>query len=65
MNGNKSKRHAKLAADIRRQVGSEATKRLLRALPPFRLEKDMPKRLRDLLDRLDRADRTTANGEQH
>jgi hypothetical protein len=35
---------------------------LLRTLPAFRLEKDVPKRLRDLLDRLDRAEAKTAGG---
>ena len=64
MNGDESKGRAELAADIRRQAGSEATKRLLRALPAFRLEKDVPKRLRDLLDRLDGAEGETVNGEQ-
>ncbi|RRI07685.1 hypothetical protein EH240_00100 [Mesorhizobium tamadayense] len=54
MNGNKGERRARLAKDIRRQVGTEATKRLLRTLPVFRLEKEVPKRFKDLLDRLER-----------
>ncbi len=62
MTGNNGKRRADLANDIRRQAGSEATKRLLRTLPAFRLEKDVPKQLRDLLDRLDRAEAKTAGG---
>jgi len=62
MNGNESKRRAELADDIRQQVGSEATNRLLRALPAFRLEKDVPKQLRELLDRLDGAEGTTISG---
>ncbi|MER8875538.1 hypothetical protein [Mesorhizobium sp. M0684] len=42
-----------LAADIRRQLGTEATKRFLRTLPGFRTESDIPDRLKELLDRLD------------
>lgn len=42
-----------LAADIRRQLGTEATKRFLRTLPAFRTESDIPDRLKELLDRLD------------
>jgi hypothetical protein len=56
MNGNNGDRRAALAADIRRQLRSEATKRFLRTLPAFRLEKEMPKRLTDLLDRLEGAE---------
>ncbi|MBZ9820775.1 hypothetical protein [Mesorhizobium sp. CA4] len=62
MNGNNGHRHAELANDIRRQAGSEATKRFLRTLPAFRLEKDMPRRLSDLLDRLDDAEAENAGG---
>ncbi|WP_367142480.1 hypothetical protein [Mesorhizobium sp.] len=53
-----------MANDIRRQAGSEATKRFLRTLPAFRLEKDVPRRLSDLLDRLDAADARKAGGER-
>ncbi|TIV57493.1 hypothetical protein [Mesorhizobium sp.] len=45
MNGNNGNRRAELANDIRRQAGSEATKRFLRTLPAFRLEKEVPRRL--------------------
>jgi len=65
MNGNGGKRRVKLANDIRRQVGSEATKRFLRTLPAFRLEKEVPKRFRDLLDRLDGAEVDKAGGQRH
>ncbi|WP_337094950.1 hypothetical protein [Mesorhizobium argentiipisi] len=51
-----------MANDIRRQAGSEATKRFLRTLPAFRLEKDMPRRLSDLLDRLEDAEAENADG---
>ncbi|CDX24044.1 conserved hypothetical protein [Mesorhizobium sp. ORS 3324] len=56
MNGTNGERRAKLANDIRRQVGTEATKRFLRTLPAFRLEREVPKRLTDLLDRLEAAE---------
>jgi len=56
MNGNNSERRADLANDIRRQAGTEATKRFLRTLPAFRLEKEVPRQLTDLLDRLDDAE---------
>ncbi|MBN9549510.1 MAG: hypothetical protein J0H31_11695 [Alphaproteobacteria bacterium] len=62
MNGNNGNRRAELANDIRRQASSEATKRLLRALPAFRLEKEIPRRLSDLLDRLDGAEAENAGG---
>jgi len=64
MNGNSSSRRAELAADIRRHVGSEATKRLLRTLPEFRLEQDLPKQIKELLDRLDEPKDDAASGEQ-
>ncbi|RVD60516.1 hypothetical protein EN828_00225 [Mesorhizobium sp. M2D.F.Ca.ET.185.01.1.1] len=64
MNGNNGNRRAELADDIRRQAGSEATKRFLRTLPAFRLEKEMPRRLSDLLERLDDADAKKPGGER-
>ncbi|MDX8530662.1 hypothetical protein RFM41_02775 [Mesorhizobium sp. VK25A] len=62
MNGNHGNRRAELANDIRRQAGSEATKRFLRTLPAFRLEKEVPQRLSDLLDRLAGAEAKKASG---
>lgn len=62
MNGNNGNRRAELANDIRRQAGSEATKRFLRTLPAFRLEKEVPRQLSDLLDRLDGDEAQTASG---
>ena len=62
MNGNNGNRRAELANDIRRQAGSEATKRFMRTLPAFRLEKEIPRRLSDLLDRLDGAEAKNAGG---
>ncbi|RUU01251.1 hypothetical protein EOD23_21840 [Mesorhizobium sp. USDA-HM6] len=64
MSGNNNERRARLANDIRRQVGTEATKRLLRTLPAFRVEKEMPKRLTDLLERLDGTEAGPASGER-
>ncbi len=64
MNGNNGNKRAELANDIRRQAGSEATKRLLRTLPAFRLEKEVPQRLSDLLDRLAGAEVKKASGGQ-
>ncbi|RWA71367.1 hypothetical protein EN836_15730 [Mesorhizobium sp. M1C.F.Ca.ET.193.01.1.1] len=64
MNGNNGERSAGLANDIRRQVGTEATKRFLRTLPVFRLEKEVPKRLTDLLDRLEGAEAERVGGER-
>ncbi|MDX8465063.1 hypothetical protein RFM26_05140 [Mesorhizobium sp. VK23B] len=65
MSGNGGDRRAKLAKDIRRQLGTEATKRFLRTLPAFRLEKEMPKRLTDLLDRLEGAEADKMGGQRH
>jgi hypothetical protein len=48
-----------LATHIKRQLGSEATKRFLRALPAFRTEHELPDRFKDLLDRLDGVDYAT------
>ncbi|TPL37570.1 hypothetical protein [Mesorhizobium sp. B2-4-6] len=62
MNRNKGNRRAELANDIRRQAGSEATKRFLRTLPVFRLEKEMPRQLSDLLDRLGGAEARNVGG---
>ncbi|AZO11469.1 MULTISPECIES: hypothetical protein [unclassified Mesorhizobium] len=64
MTGKNGDRRAGLAADIRRQLGSEATKRFLRTLPPFRLEKDTPRQFSDLLDRLDKIEARSARGGQ-
>ncbi len=64
MNGNNGNKRAELANDIRRQAGSEATKRLLRTLPAFRLEKEVPQLLSDLLDRLAGAEVKKASGGQ-
>ena len=53
-----------LAADIKRQFGTEATKRFLRTLPAFRTEADIPDRFRELLDRLDGIEGSVAAGKR-
>ncbi|RJT40304.1 hypothetical protein D3227_09995 [Mesorhizobium waimense] len=65
MTGNKRNRREELAADIKRQVGTETTKRFLRTLPAFRLQADLPEHLRELLDRLDGAEASVAASERH
>lgn len=59
---NNVERRESLAADIRRQFGTEATMRFLRALPAFRTEADIPDRFRELLDRLDGIESSVAAG---
>jgi hypothetical protein len=59
---NTGERPESLAADIRRQLGSEATKRFLRTLPAFRTEANIPARFRELLDRLDGVESSVADG---
>ena len=54
-----------LAADIRRQFGTEATKRFLRTLPAFRTGLDIPDRFRELLDRLDGIEGSLATGQRN
>lgn len=43
-------------SSIRRLIGTDANRAHLRALPSFRLDTSLPKDLRALLDRLDRAE---------
>jgi metal-dependent amidase/aminoacylase/carboxypeptidase family protein len=50
---NDDERRERLAAGLRRQFGTEATIRFLRALPAFRTENDIPDHFKELLDRLD------------
>ena len=64
MNRNNGNRSEELAADVRRQFGTEATKRFLRTLPAFRTEADIPDRFRDLLDRLDGIEASVAGGQR-
>ncbi|CAH2395730.1 hypothetical protein [Mesorhizobium ventifaucium] len=57
---NDDERRERLAAGLRRQFGTEATIRFLRALPAFRTENDIPDRFKELLDRLDGIERSVA-----
>jgi hypothetical protein len=50
-----------LAADIRRQMSTEATKRFLRNLPAFHADNDIPEHFRELLNRLDDVENLVAN----
>jgi hypothetical protein len=50
-----------LAADIRRQMSTEATKRFLRTLPAFRADNDIPEHFRELLNRLDGVENLVAS----
>ncbi|TPM31911.1 hypothetical protein [Mesorhizobium sp. B2-3-4] len=58
----KGEKVERLAAEIRRQFGTEATKRFLRTLPTFRTETDIPDRFRDQLDRLESMGASAAAG---
>ncbi|MBN9077358.1 MAG: hypothetical protein BGN87_13460 [Rhizobiales bacterium 65-79] len=42
---------------IRREIGTEANARFLRRMPMFRTDHDVPDEMRDLLARLERAER--------
>jgi len=64
MTRNNGNRSDELAADIRRQFGTEATTRFLRTLPSFRTEADIPEHFRDLLDRLDGAEASRAGSQR-
>lgn len=51
----------KLATDIKRQFGEEATTRFLRTLPAFKVVSDLPEHLRQLLERLEETE-ASGNG---
>lgn len=42
-----------LAAEIRRQIGTETMRRFVRSLPAFRPDPEIPGNMRDLLGKLD------------
>lgn len=50
-----------LSAEIRRQIGSEPMRRFVRSLPAFAVKHTLPAHLRELLDRLDRAENLDRN----
>jgi hypothetical protein len=64
MTRNNGDRREELAADIRRQFGTEATMRFLRTLPAFRIETDLPDRFKELLERLDGKEGSVAGGQR-
>lgn len=45
-----------ISAEIRRQIGTEANKRYLGALPIFKVDPKLPKSLGDLLDGIENAE---------
>ena len=56
MNGNTQEREGKVAAEIRRQIRNDTSRHLARTMPSFRVVSDMPNRLQELLERLDRTE---------
>ncbi|MET3661819.1 hypothetical protein [Aquamicrobium ahrensii] len=52
----------KLATTIRRQAGSHATRGLLRSMPTFKVVKEMPEHLENLLDRLESSELQPGDG---
>lgn len=52
----------KLATTIRSQVRSHATRGLLRSMPTFKVVKDLPEHLQNLLDNLDAAELQPSEG---
>ncbi len=64
MTRDKAEKGEKLATEVRRQFGAEAMTRFLRTLPAFRPETDIPNRLKELLDRLDRLESSASGGGQ-
>jgi hypothetical protein len=56
MNHRNWERKQAMDSSIRRLIGSDANRSYLRALPAFRVEKNLPSNLTALLDRLERAE---------
>lgn len=52
-------RQERLAADISRQFTAPSTARFLRAMPAFRVTRDVPAHLKELLDRLEASEEET------
>ncbi|MEI5682281.1 MULTISPECIES: hypothetical protein [unclassified Mesorhizobium] len=51
-----NEKYSALALEIRRQLGTEPVKRFVRSLPAFAPEQEAPRKLRDLLGKLERAE---------
>ncbi|MGI6854757.1 hypothetical protein [Mesorhizobium sp. 1B3] len=47
-----------ISKEIKRQIGQQANARYLRALPLFRVDKELPKSFHGLLRDIDRAERS-------
>jgi len=56
MQSRERERKRAMDGSIRRQIGSDANRSYLRALPVFRIQSDLPQTFIALLDRLDRAE---------
>ncbi len=54
----------KLAQSIRGQVRSHTTRGLLRSMPAFKVVREVPEHLQNLLDRLEAAELQTSEGRQ-
>ncbi|KQZ80785.1 hypothetical protein ASD64_10745 [Mesorhizobium sp. Root157] len=52
-----SEKQQDLASTIKRQAGAQATRRLLRSMPTFKVVTEMPRHLQDLLDELNEVER--------
>ncbi|PWJ84195.1 hypothetical protein C7441_106110 [Pseudaminobacter salicylatoxidans] len=60
--GNNNRTSDALALEIRRQFGSDAVKRFVRALPAFKVDQELPRKIRDLLGKLDHAEDSGMDG---
>jgi hypothetical protein len=60
MSGRHNKEQEELGTGIRRLIGSKANAHYLRALPQFRVERELPTDLRSLLEAIDRSAPKTA-----
>jgi len=52
MAGARTQQAARLTAHIRREIATETNQRVLKALPAFRADHDLPKKLKRLLEKL-------------
>lgn len=53
-----------LQSSIRRQAGTEANTRYLRALPEFRVDAELPMDLRRMLGEMERAEARSTRGDR-
>lgn len=64
MSRSKGDKSNTLPACIRRQIGTEANMRYLRALPEFRVDAELPIDLRRMLGEMERAEARSGRGER-